>query len=161
MPAPISQRILGITAKLGQPGTVEELVRRLRDQTPGSAESGQQRVIVAQQDDTVADAYKLFKNIDLHHLPIVSGATVVGIVSSTDLLDFFATTTLLDPNEERLREIMTPDPKTLRKDAPVSELIHTLANSPFRCLPIVSGQDEIWDIVTTRDLVRWLELVYT
>ncbi len=155
MSAPLSQRLFGITGN-DPSSTVEGLVERLRKETL----EGGQRVIVARCDDTVADAYKLFESFDLHHLPIVEGARVVGVVSSTDLVKFFANEGLMDPEDAPLADIMTKNPETIRKSAPIRDVIKVLAHSKFRCLPVLNEQDEIWDIVTTRDLVRFLELEY-
>jgi len=154
MSAPLSKRLFGIGgAHVAE--TVEDVVLRLREHEPPD-----KRVIVARRDDKVADAFKLFKNFDLHHLPVLAGNQVVGIVSTTDLLEFFSSTTLMDPGEAPLADIMTKDPQVVRKDTPVKALIQVLAHSAFRCLPVINAHGEIWDIVTTRDLVRLLELEY-
>lgn len=155
----MSGRMKSMFARGGKsppPETVGELVEFLRGH--GSIEYT--RVIVAQLDDTVAQAHKLFQTHDLHHLPIVSANEVVGIVSSTDLLTFFSTSSMLDPEEASLEEIMTPGPQVITKDRPVRELVEILAHSPFRSLPVMDEKGELWAIVTTRDLVRFLELNY-
>jgi CBS domain-containing protein len=156
MSVPISQRLFGIGGKHNPSQSVESMVERLREHNG----EGDKRVIVAQLDDTVADANKLFKTFDLHHLPVVSGTKVVGVVSSTDLLTFFENSPLMDQSEAPLMSIMTADPQVIRKDASVRELVQTLAHSRFRCLPVVHPNGDIWDIVTTRDLVRFLELCW-
>lgn len=154
MSAPLSQRLFGISFGRGPIEHVGALVEELRRAHP----EGVGRVIVAQVDDSVADAQTLFQRLDLHHLPVVRGSHVVGMVSATDLLKFFSSTPLLDPQEIPLSEIMTPEPQVIRKDAPMRELIHTLAHARFRSLPVVNEHGEIWDIVTTRDLVKYLDL---
>ncbi len=156
MSAPLSQLLFGIGTHGDRVQLVEDLVERLR----AAAGSGDDRVVVAQLEDTVGDAHRLFRAFDVHHLPVVSGAQVIGIVSATDLLNFYADNQLQDPNEVPLKTIMTADPQVIRKDAPVDELIHTLARSQFRCLPVVNATGELWDLVTTRDLVRFLEMTY-
>ncbi len=155
MSAPLSQRLFGITGN-DPSNTVEGVIERLRGE---SAERGRQ-VIVARREDSVADAHKLFRSFELHHLPVVDGNRVVGIVSATDLLEFFANEGLMDPADAPLVDIMTSEPETIRKSAPIREVIKILAHSKFRCLPVVDDRNEIWDIVTTRDLVRLLELEY-
>ena len=40
------------------------------------------------------------------------------------------------------------------------ELVEILAHSPFRSLPVLAEDGELWAIVTTRDLVRFLEINY-
>ena len=150
------KRMFARGGKAPPPETVEEFVGFLR--AHGSGE--QTRVIFAHLDDTVAEAHELFQTHDLHHLPIVSENRVVGIVSASDLLTFFSTSSMLDPEEARLEEIMTPGPQVIAKNQPVRDLVKILAHSPFRCLPVMNEDDKLWAIVTTRDLVRFLELNY-
>jgi CBS domain-containing protein len=150
------KRMFARGGKSPPPETVEEFVSFLR--AHGSGE--QPRVIFAQLDDTVAEAHQLFRTHDLHHLPIVSEEKVVGIVSATDLLTFFSTSSMLDPGETRLEEIMTPGPQVISRHQPVRDLVKILAHSPFRCLPVMDDNDKLWAIVTTRDLVHFLELNY-
>lgn len=156
MTTPLAQRLFGL--RLGEEITdsVEYVVERLR----AASVDRQRPVIVGQLTDLVGDAQYLFETQNLHHLPIVSGKHVVGVVSSTDLLRFFSTAPGSDPDETSLRDIMTPDPEQIAKDAPIRDLVRTLAHSRFRCLPVTDSNGELWDIVTTRDLVRFLELVY-
>lgn len=150
------KRMFARGGKTPPPETVEEFVEFLRSH--GSVEYT--KVIVAHPDDTVAEAHRLFQTHDLHHLPIVSGEEVVGIVSSTDLLTFFSTSSMLDPGEATLEEIMTPGPQVITKGRPMRELVEILAHSPFRSLPVLAEDGELWAIVTTRDLVRFLEINY-
>ena len=148
------ERWFGTGGKEPAPATVADLVRRLKKQSTEE----QNRIIVAQVDDTVLEAHKLFRNYDMHHLPVVSGAKVVGIVSSTDLLEFFAKTDKPDPAKAPLGDIMTPDPQTISKETSIRELVKTLSHSRFRCLPVVDEDGELWALLTTRDLIRFLEL---
>lgn len=152
----LSQFLFGAVGKGAGKQTVDELIARLRRES-GEAEH---RLIVAHVDDTVAEAHEAFRSHDFHHLPVVEGAKVVGIVSLTDLLTFFSSNPLVDPAEVRLQQIMTPMPQVIRRDAHVEDLVKTLAHSSFRCLPVVNENDDLWAIVTTRDLVRLLELHY-
>ena len=148
------ERWFGTAGKEPAPATVADLVRRLRQQSTEE----QNRIIVAQVDDTVAEAHKLFRNYDMHHLPVVSGAKVVGIVSSTDLLEFFSKSQQEEPSKARLGDIMTPNPQTMSKETSIRELVKTLARSRFRCLPVVDSDGDLWALLTTRDLIRFLEL---
>ena len=153
MEAPLSQRLFGIR-KVHPANTVRELLEEVRGRPP----QGGPRVIVARRDDTVADAYALFSKFDLHHLPVVEGAKVIGIVSATDLLGFFATRGASDATRVRLEEVMTPEPQVISVETSVRDTVGILAHASFRCLPVVNPTGEIYDIVTTRDLVRFLEV---
>lgn len=155
MPLPLAQRLFGLTTE-DSPSTVASFVERLQADAPERHE----RVIVAQMNDTVADAYALFQRFDLHHLPVVDARKVVGIVTSTDLLHHFAHERTSDPTQVPLADVMTPEPHVVLKSSPIREVIRVLSHSTFRCVPVITDTGDIWDIVTTRDLVRFLELEY-
>ena len=55
---------------------------------------------------------------------------------------------------------MTHEPKVVTRHTPVREVIAILARAPFHSLPVVDDSGAIWDILTTRDLVRYLKLIY-
>ncbi len=156
MATPLAQRLFGLRLHEEVADNVEYVVERLRAASP----ERRRPVIVGQVTDRITDAHYLFETNDLHHLPVVSGRHVVGIVSTTDLLRFYSNGAALDPEEAYLQDIMTPQPEVIEKAAPIQKLIGILAHSSFRCLPVLDTDGELWDIVTTRDLVRFLELVY-
>ena len=154
MSASLSQRLFGITFKPEPVHSVTELLSKVAR----ASRAATQGVIVARSDDTVEDARKLFNDMNLHHLPVLAGSRPIGIVSATDLLQFYANPTHANPATTPLAEILTKDPQTIEEQAPISELIGTLAHSHFRCLLVVSSDGEFKNIVTTRDLVRFLEM---
>ncbi len=154
MAASLSQRLFGVSFRAEPAHSVADVLNKVaraqREATQG--------VIIGRSDDTVADARKLFDSADLHHLPVLEDTKPVGIVSVTDLLQFYADPNHGDPTTTSLREIMTMDPQLIEQQAPMQELISTLAHSRFRCLLVVSANGEFKNIVTTRDLVRFLEM---
>jgi CBS domain-containing protein len=155
MPNSISQQLIGLGLRSAGE-TVETLVLRLRKVAPGT----KAHVVVAHAADAVSDASKLFGAFDVHHLPIVDGGKVIGIVSTTDLLKLFQASPLEDPTEITLGSIMTPNPTVVTRSTSVREVINILAQAPFHSLPVVDESGAIWDILTTRDLVRYLKLIY-
>jgi CBS domain-containing protein len=52
---------------------------------------------------------------------------------------------------------MSGAPEVIHEAAPIGELVRRLSQAPFRCLPVVNEQLDFVDIVTTRDLARFLE----
>jgi CBS domain-containing protein len=141
--------LFGIAIKPEPVRTVAELLVEVRE--------GSKQVVVARLDDTVDDALKLFDSYDMHHLPVLDAERVVGIVSATDLLRHFARADSAGGSVP-VAEVMTTEPEVIEAAAPVHKLVRRLAHAPFRCLPVVQG-DCFLDIVTTRDLVRYLESI--
>lgn len=154
MPASLSQRLFGITFRPEPANSVGELIRKVTR----ASRAATQGVIIARSDDTVEDARKLFNEVNLHHLPVLAGTKPIGVVTATDLLRFYADPTHGDPATSPLSRILTKHPETIEEQAPISELIGRLAHSHFRCLLVVSTDGEFRNIVTTHDLVRFLEM---
>lgn len=118
------------------------------------------RIIVAHPEDPISRAVELFREYDLHHLPIVrseNDATVVGIVSLFDLIKDDSEA----PWAERtLGSIMTAEPQTITRRTLLKEAVSILATSQFMALPVVDDQKRILGIVTTRDITRFLNEQY-
>lgn len=155
MNARISQQLIGFGLRTSGE-TVETLLNRLHK--AGPTRDG--RVVVGQESDKVSEVVALFRKFDVHHVPVVANNKVVGIVSSSDLLELFETEPLVDPNEITLASIMTKEPRVVIKSTPARDAIAILAHARYHSLPVVDASGEIWDILTTRDLVRYLELVF-
>lgn len=128
----------------------------------GRAGKGEQ-LVVGQREHTLLDAQKLFLDFDLHHLPIVESDddhTLVGIVSATDLLKHYVSEPGDNPRSVTLGSIMTLDPMTIHPTTEIRTAVRTLAKSRFQSLPVVDDDRRVVGIVTTRDIVRYLNNEY-
>lgn len=110
-------------------------------------------------------AERLFRDLGVRHLPVVSGETLKGILSLTDLqrisfVDSFgpdaegeADTAIY--NMLRLDQVMVSKPYTLDISATVRDAAEVLAEQEFHALPVVD-EDKLVGIVTTTDLIRYM-----
>lgn len=97
-----------------------------------------------------------------HHMPVVNGTKLVGILSSTDLLrvtyDYGAdpgqNAAVLD-NTRTIADVMQPGPLSVSNKATVREVAEIFAKNWFHALPVVDG-DELVGIVTTTDVMQYL-----
>lgn len=113
-------------------------------------------------DTPLPDVYRIAKEHSIHHLPVVEGGRLVGIISRTDLerISF-----VNDPNSAnvveamwdflRTENLMTRSVVTIRKDQTVREAAELLKDGKIHALPVVDGS-EIVGIVTSTDLIRYL-----
>lgn len=99
----------------------------------------------------------------VHHLPVLDGERLVGMVSAADLLlrgfslESNATTSWqrgLDPLHA-VADAMATDPVRIGIGRNVLAAAEMLATGDFHALPVVDG-DRLVGIVTTTDLVRLL-----
>lgn len=121
------------------------------------------QLVVGLPDYSLDEAQKLFAAYDIHHLPVVESLEdprLVGIVSSTDVLRFYFTPKPRGARDVRLGAMMTKDPVTIRPDTAIRDAVSQLAQAAFNSLPVVDTDGRLAGIVTTRDIVRYLNGQY-
>lgn len=101
---------------------------------------------------------------NFRHLPVVDGETLVGIVSSRDLLRLYreASSTasgelsdLLD-RSSTVAEIMSTDLVTMRSDESVETAIDLIASGSIHSVLVLDREDQLVGIVTDSDLLAYL-----
>lgn len=103
---------------------------------------------------TAAEAQRLLDTNVIHHLPVVEGDRLVGIVSSSDLLKLY----LLDDHlslyaRATVDQIMETNVIVLHKNATLREAAEKLSMGHFHALPVVTRRRRLVGIVTTSDLI--------
>ena len=117
-----------------------------------------------QQGQLLSDAYKIVHNHNVHHVPILDGTTLVGIVSSTDLIKLSMSAQGYDSDQMwsyidsqyELKSIMTENPHSLDEGSAVRDAAQTLALSSYHSLPVTNNDGNLVGIVTSTDLIRYL-----
>ena len=109
--------------------------------------------------DSAKTAIELFESSDLHHLPVVENGTLLGIVSSSDLLKLY----LLDGGaaavtdaDATVRQIMQVDPVVVDASADLRDVATMFSASGYHALPDVKPDRTLVGIVTTSDLIDHL-----
>jgi CBS domain-containing protein len=121
-------------------------------------------LITVHHGDPISKVRQLMQKTGVHHVPVVSGENLVGIISWSDILNLsfgqaFGTDertvdAVLD-HSITLEQAMKKDPVTLPHDANVRHAAEILAEGGFHSLPVVSGTKLI-AIVTSTDLIKYL-----
>ncbi len=96
-----------------------------------------------------------------HHVPIVSGEKLIGLVSSTDILrvGYGTTASEIDSTLDhtaRLEDVMQKMPITISSTGTVREAAEKLANGHFHSLAVVEEDDKLVGMVTSTDLITYL-----
>ncbi|MHB8416579.1 MAG: CBS domain-containing protein [Myxococcales bacterium] len=87
----------------------------------------------------------------IHHLVVLDGTQVVGVLSERELH-------ALDPRvriEKTVRELMAPNPVTVSPGMTLREAANLMRGNGIGCLPVLEG-DRLVGIVTTTDLLEQL-----
>jgi acetoin utilization protein AcuB len=114
-------------------------------------------------DDRVNLAELLMRFGHFHHLPVLEGNRLVGIVTDRDILAALrsdreplpAAEKLLDRASLRVGDIMTPHPDTVTPRTEAAVAAGMLLAHGYGALPIVSNEALV-GIITERDFLRYL-----
>ncbi|MEP2935370.1 MAG: CBS domain-containing protein [Gilvibacter sp.] len=112
--------------------------------------------------NSLFDVKELIDKENIHHVPVVSGNKIVGMLSKTDLqkISFIntmdgdkMTTAMYDALT--IEQVMTKDIVTVQKSDTIHDVAVTLSKNEFHALPVMDG-DTFAGIVTTTDLINYL-----
>jgi CBS domain-containing protein len=112
--------------------------------------------------NSVADVAKIFSEKNIHHVPVVSGTDLIGIISKTDMdrISYVsdwqsdkANTAIYDNLE--LDQVMTKNVETIQSEDQIKEAAELLAKGRYHALPVVEGGN-IKGIVTSTDVINYL-----
>jgi len=120
-------------------------------------------VITAHVAQPLSEVRKLITDNDFHHIPIVSGESLVGMITASDILglsvegigsDQRAMDAYLD-HQFSVESVMRKELKTIPTDSTIRDAAEILATGEFHAVPVVSD-NSFAGIVTSTDLIRFL-----
>lgn len=111
------------------------------------------KVITLSPGDTLGQAREIFMTNHIHHLPIVDGKKLVGLVTSWDM--FKLGLSAVAYQDMRVSEVMTTHLATLDPDQHIGAAAEVLMEHLFHAIPIVNDKHELLGIVTTYDVLRY------
>lgn len=135
----------------------------MRQHVPVSAIMTKDLVKLTIKDD-LTKAESLFKHYKIRHIPVVNGATIIGMLSYTDLLRIsFADA--VDDDEEivdttvynmfTVEQVMAKKLVTISPETTIKEAAEILAKKEFHALPVCEDHLLV-GIITTTDLIKYL-----
>jgi CBS domain-containing membrane protein len=112
-----------------------------------------------------SDVLSKMETNTVHHLPILSGKELIGMITSVDLMrssfsNIFvssdkATSESLD-HTVKIENIMQKDLITIKHTATVRDAAEILAKHQFNSIPVIDDSSHLVGIVTSRDLIAYL-----
>lgn len=109
-------------------------------------------LVTAGPDDTLSVARDIFMRDRVHHLPIVDGNKLVGILTTYDLFKFHGRNGSYDT--VKIGDIMTTHIATLEPDDKVGSAAELFLENLFHAVPIVKDGD-LQGIVTSFDVLKY------
>lgn len=112
----------------------------------------------------LSEVRRLMSDQQIHHVPVVSGKKLVGLLSATDMVrlsfsaygaDERAVDAMLD-HEFSIEKVMNTELTTMRVSGTIREAARQLQEGKFHSLPVVDDEGELVGIVTSTDLIRYL-----
>ena len=125
-------------------------------------------LIIIHHGEPISRVRKIMLENGIHHLPVVSGDELHGVISWSDILrvsfgdafgaDDRAVDTTLD-HVMTLEQVMSTEPITISPQTTVHEAAEILCKGQFHCLPVIED-NRLVGMVTTSDLLRYLAELY-
>ena len=121
-------------------------------------------VVTAHTGQKVSDVRKLCAEHGFHHVPVVSGKTLIGLISSADILgitvegvgsDERSMDAYID-HQFSIEKLMSTDLKTLSPTSSVKDTAEALSDGSIHAVPVTSASNELVGLVTSTDLIRFL-----
>ena len=115
----------------------------------------------------LSEVRRMLADNPYHHVPVVSGDKLVGIITATDMLrlslaiygvDERAVDAMLD-SQHTIESVMTKDVQTIGVKDTVRSAAEILGEGSFHSLPVVDG-GKLVGLVTSTDLIRYLLAQY-
>jgi CBS domain-containing protein len=103
-------------------------------------------------ESTLQEAARLMARERLHHLPVIEGGRLAGIVSASDLIGRDAP----DGARRCVGDVMQRDPVTLGRTSTLQDAAALLASGGHHSLPVVDPDGKVVGIVTSTDLITVL-----
>jgi len=112
----------------------------------------------------ISDVYGLLQSRSFHHVPVVSGATPVGLISAADILklvydiegqDDRMLRTFLD-HQFTLEDVMSTDLILVKQDEPLRVAVDHMSSGEVHSVLVVNDAGGLAGIVTSTDLIQQL-----
>lgn len=122
-------------------------------------------LVTVTPDATLADAQQLFARHRFHHLPVVEGEELVGILSDRDILravsPFLGTLAErgqdLETTTRRVHRVMSRALVTVEGSTSMADAAVLMLSKSVSCLPVLAA-GRLVGILTTRDMLRFVVL---
>ena len=122
-------------------------------------------VVSVEMDDSLRVVKALFDRLSFHHLLVIEGGKLVGVISDRDLLKSISPRIGTNSESEqdlatlnkRVHQIMRRKPHALFPESTLDDAISLFCHQHISCIPVVNDQGKPVGIVSWRDIMKSLE----
>ena len=118
-------------------------------------------LITVNHTNTLRDVAQFIEEKKIHHLPVVSGNKIIGMISKSDMEritfvnDFQGETVSTQLYDAlTIEQVMTKNLVLIQKHQTIHEAAVILSENEFHALPVIDG-DAIVGIVTSVDILKY------
>lgn len=104
-------------------------------------------------DASLREAHDIMRSLDVRHLPVVAGTSLLGVLSDRDVLPHTRDGEVCE--ELIVEEVMSESPIVAQPRASVAHIADLMLTHRIDCVPVVNA-DRLVGIVTSTDLIALL-----
>jgi CBS domain-containing protein len=108
-------------------------------------------VQVVSPEDTIRRAARMMDDLNVGVLPVCDGTKLVGLVTDRDIT-VRATSAGRAPDECKVSEVMTDEPRYCYEDDVVSDVARLMGDVQIRRIPVLDANDRLSGIVSLGDI---------
>ena len=110
-------------------------------------------LVTVTPEQSIREAHDLLRSKRIHHLPVLEGTKLVGILTTYDI--FKLDIAPADYDKHKVSEYMTTKLATLGPNDKVGSAVLVFVENLFHALPIVDEDKNAVGIVTTLDVMKY------
>lgn len=116
------------------------------------------KIIFVSPNDSISKVEEIFDLMPIHHVLVLDGEMLVGVISKSDLLkmykDHITNGILPNRSEIRAKQIMTSDLITLDVDDTIGLAADIFLSNKVHSIPLFDG-NKLAGIITNHDIIKY------
>lgn len=106
-------------------------------------------------DISVEKALAMMREYECHHLPVLNGGLLVGVLSDRDLL-MARHGAAGDGGDHLVGELMSDEPIVIEPSADINVAVRMMLDNKINSLIVRADAENAWGIITSTDLLKYV-----